>query len=52
MQKGHGRNEMRPLSVPCSTPSHPGIAAHLHDCPPCADELDGLLAAIAEPADD
>ena len=27
---------------------HPGIAAHLRDCPPCADELEGLLAAIEE----
>jgi hypothetical protein len=25
---------------------HPGVAAHLDDCPPCADELDGLLAAV------
>jgi hypothetical protein len=24
---------------------YPGIAAHLDDCPPCADERDGLLAA-------
>ena len=23
----------------------PDIAAHLRDCPPCADERDGLLAA-------
>jgi hypothetical protein len=35
-----------------SAPSHPGIAAHLQDCPPCADELEGLLAAITGPADD
>lgn len=26
--------------------SHPGIAAHLRDCPPCSDELDGLIAAL------
>jgi hypothetical protein len=25
---------------------HPSIAAHLRDCPPCADELAGLLAAL------
>jgi hypothetical protein len=25
--------------------SHPGVAVHLRDCPPCADERDGLLAA-------
>lgn len=25
---------------------YPGIAAHLRDCQPCADELDGLAAAI------
>ena len=25
---------------------HPGIAAHLLDCSPCADELEGLLAAV------
>jgi hypothetical protein len=31
---------------------HPGIAAHLQDCPPCADEPEGLLAAIAGPAHD
>lgn len=24
---------------------HPDIAAHLRDCPPCADERDGLIAA-------
>jgi hypothetical protein len=24
----------------------PGIAAHLRDCHPCADELDGLAAAV------
>jgi hypothetical protein len=24
----------------------PGIAAHLRDCPPCASELDGLIAAL------
>ena len=23
-----------------------GVAAHLDDCPPCADELDGLLTAV------
>jgi hypothetical protein len=27
---------------------HPGIAAHLRHCPPCTDELDGVLAAIAQ----
>jgi hypothetical protein len=25
---------------------HPGIAAHLRDCPPCAQERDGLIAAV------
>jgi hypothetical protein len=25
---------------------HPDIAAHLLDCSPCADELEGLLAAV------
>ena len=25
---------------------YPGVAAHLDDCHPCADELDGLLAAV------
>ena len=25
---------------------HPGIAAHLNDCSPCLDELEGLLAAV------
>ena len=25
---------------------HPGIAAHLRDCPPCSTELDGLVAAL------
>jgi hypothetical protein len=24
---------------------YPGIAVHLEDCPPCADELHGLLTA-------
>lgn len=39
-------------AILAGTPSHPGIAAHLQDCPPCTDELEGLLAAIAGPADD
>lgn len=34
------------------TPWHPGIAAHLEDCPPCADELEGLLLAIAGSSND
>jgi hypothetical protein len=25
---------------------HPGIAAHLRTCLPCADDLDGLLATL------
>jgi hypothetical protein len=25
---------------------HPGLAAHLLGCSPCADELDGLVAAV------
>lgn len=25
---------------------HPGIAAHLRDCAPCAEDLAGLLAAV------
>ncbi len=25
---------------------HPGIVAHLRDCPPCVDERDGLIAAL------
>jgi hypothetical protein len=39
-------------SVLAGRPSHPGIAAHLQDCPPCADELEGLLAAITAPRGD
>jgi hypothetical protein len=27
---------------------YPGIAAHLRDCPPCDDELDGLIAAVLD----
>lgn len=27
---------------------HPGVAAHLHACGPCAEDLTGLLAAISE----
>jgi hypothetical protein len=27
---------------------HPGIAAHLRDCPPCGDELEGLIAAVLD----
>jgi hypothetical protein len=27
--------------------TYPGIAAHLDDCPPCLDELEGLRAAVA-----
>jgi hypothetical protein len=36
-------------AILAGTPRHPGIAAHLEDCPPCADELEGLLAAITMP---
>ena len=25
---------------------YPGIAAHLRSCLPCADDLDGLVAAV------
>jgi len=39
-------------AIVAGTPSHLGIAAHLEDCPPCADELEGLLAAITEHAHD
>lgn len=33
-------------------PRHPGIVAHLEDCPPCADELEGLFAALTGTWDD
>ena len=26
---------------------YPDVAAHLRDCPPCQEERDGLLAAVA-----
>jgi hypothetical protein len=26
---------------------YPALAAHLRDCSPCADELEGLLAAVS-----
>ena len=39
-------------AILAGTAWHPGVAAHLEDCPPCADELDGLLAAITGPCDD
>jgi hypothetical protein len=39
-------------AVLAGTASHPGIAAHLEDCSPCADELEGLLAAVTAPCDD
>lgn len=29
---------------------YPGIAAHFRACGPCADDFEGLLAAIAGPA--
>jgi hypothetical protein len=31
---------------------YPGVDAHLHDCPPCADELEGLLLAVTGTFDD
>jgi hypothetical protein len=31
-------------AIPAGTPRQPGIDAHLEDCPPCADELEGLRA--------
>jgi hypothetical protein len=31
--------------------SYPGVAAHLAQCGPCAEDLDGLLAAIVEHRD-
>jgi hypothetical protein len=35
----------QPLAGDAPELRHPDLAAHLRDCPPCADELDGLLAA-------
>jgi hypothetical protein len=32
--------------------SYSGIAAHLRNCPPCADELEGLLLAATGQFDD
>ena len=29
---------------------YPGIAAHLQACGPCAEDFEGLLAAIRDPA--
>jgi hypothetical protein len=29
---------------------YPGVAAHLRACGPCAEDFDGLLAAIRDPA--
>jgi hypothetical protein len=26
----------------------PGIAAHLRECPPCSEDLEGLLASLRE----
>ncbi len=28
---------------------HPGVAAHLQACGPCAEDFEGLLAAIRDP---
>jgi hypothetical protein len=27
---------------------HPGIAAHLQSCPPCAEDCEGLRAAVRD----
>jgi hypothetical protein len=29
---------------------HPGVAAHLRDCPPCDEDRRGLLAALTKVA--
>jgi hypothetical protein len=29
---------------------YPGLAAHLRNCEPCAEDLEGLLAALRGPA--
>jgi len=29
---------------------HPGVAAHLRDCPPCEEDRRGLLAALTTAA--
>ena len=39
-------------AVLAGTSRHPGLSAHLEDCPPCADELEGLLAAVREQGDE
>jgi hypothetical protein len=31
---------------------YPEVAAHLHACGPCAEDLDALLAAVRPPTDD
>ena len=38
-------------AILADAPLDPGIAAHLEDCPPCADELEGLLAALTGPCE-
>jgi hypothetical protein len=35
---------------PATASRYPGIAAHLRACGPCAEDFEGLLAAIASPA--
>lgn len=47
MQLLHVYAELHARDPEAAALAHPGVAAHLRQCGPCADDLDGLLAAIS-----
>lgn len=46
MQALHVYAEWRARDPEAAESAHPGVAAHLRQCGPCAEDLIGLLAAI------
>jgi len=40
--------ELTAVDPAAAATAYPGVAAHLEDCGPCADDLAGLLAALSD----
>ena len=51
MQLLHVYAELAAADLAAARRRYPEVAAHLHSCGPCEQDLDGLLAAIAAHAD-
>jgi hypothetical protein len=48
MEMLHVYAELFRMNSEAARRQYPGVAAHLRACGPCAEDLTGLLAAIAE----